>query len=100
MLTDNPPSIEGAPETPAPTDVPSETPTTAAPSPSPSDAPTAQPTIALWPIFESVADEYAVNDPTMSCFIQKDRLGITTTEDAVNGDYFSIKPDPWVAGAM
>ncbi len=100
MLTVTPPSIGGAPETPSPTYAPSETPTTAAPSASPSNSPTVAPTIAYWSIFESVADEYAVGDLTLSCFIQKDRLGITTTEDSIDGDYFTIKPDPWVGGGL
>ena len=36
----------------------------------------------------------------MTCFIQKERVGITTTEDSVHGDYFTITTDPWVGGGL
>ena len=111
LLTNDPPAIGGPPDTDAPTGSPSDPPTTAAPTPAPSGSPTAAPTEAYWPIFGVAEDEFPIellpslpppSSPSDStCFVQKERLGITTATDPVSGnDYFTIRTDPWVGGGI
>jgi len=93
--------LQSAPETPSPTTAPSNPPTTSPPTSSPTSSPTAAPTEPLWPIFSVVEDEFSVGSgESVTCFLQKERLGITTTVDDAEVDYFTVTPDPWVSGGL
>jgi hypothetical protein len=55
------------------------------------------------PIWETVLDSNTKEDPLVTCFEQKDRLNIISTSGSgtvEDPDYFAIKPDPWVSGAL
>lgn len=99
LLTDAPPSITVPEATPDPTKGPTASPTTAVPTASPSDEPTESPTEAYWPVWDGPEDSYAPEDESTTCFEQKDRLGITVTDNEFDA-YFSIRPDAWVSGGI
>ena len=54
-----------------------------------------------WSIWESSIHDNAVGtySETLSCFIQKDRLGIASANDGTE-DYFTVSPDKWVSGGL
>ena len=99
LLTDSPPSISAGQVTPDPTTSPSDAPTTSAPTSSPSNTPTSNPTEPYWPIWEDDSDSHTLEDPSTTCFEQKDRLGISVTENEFE-TYFSVRPDAWVSGGL
>ena len=94
LLTDDPPTISAGEVTTEPTPQPTGHPTTANPTKSPSSPPTVSPTEPYWPIWNEAGDSNTLEDPSYTCFEQKERLGITV-EDNVFQDYFTIRPDPW-----
>lgn len=94
LLTDDPPTISAGQVTSDPTSQPTGHPTTANPTKAPSSPPTLPPTEPYWPIWKEAGDSNTLEDPSYTCFEQKERLGITV-EDDVFQDYFTIRPDPW-----
>jgi len=99
LLTDDPPTISAGEVTAEPTSQPTGHPTTANPTKSPSSPPTVSPTEPYWPIWKEAGDSNTLEDPSHTCFEQKERLGIAV-EDNVFQDYFTIRPDPWVSGGI